>query len=115
MDVRPTPNILWRLFALTGIGTMTWLSVDDRAWEQFSDATGDAVPRQTIRGAVVVTIGLHLLEAIFAGSRARRSGLEHPGRWARSALLYGFPVLRRLGKARRGAVAVTADELPVAA
>ena len=103
MDVRPTPNILWRLFVLIGVGLLSWLSVDDRAWSRVSEATGDAVPRRAVRGAVVVTAVLHLLEALVVGRRARRAGLDRPGRWARSALVYGFPVVRRLSQARRDA------------
>lgn len=94
---------------------MTWLSVDDRAWSRFSDATGDAVPRQTIRSALGLTVALHLLEALFAGISARRAGLARPAHWAGSALLYGFPVLKRLGRARRMDAAPVNDELAAAA
>ncbi len=107
MDVRPTPNILWRLFVLSGVGILSWISVDDRAWGRFSEATGDAVPRQGVRGVVVATLAVHVLEALVVGRRARRAGLEHPGSWARSTLLYGFPVMRRLSRARRGSAEAT--------
>jgi hypothetical protein len=101
MDVRPTPNLLWRAFVLIGLGTLTVLSTSDQAWDRFRDATGGAVPRQTVRQLVIGTLGVHAVEGLLAGARARRSGLAHPARWGLSTFLWGFPVLRRLGRARQ--------------
>lgn len=101
MDVRPRPNLLWRLFVVIGLGTLVLLSVSDDAWDRWRDAVGDVVPRAAIRRLVVGTLGVHALEAMLAFGRARRAGLDHPGRWALSTFLWGFPVLSRLGRARR--------------
>lgn len=99
--IKPRPNILWRMFVLGGIGTMVAVSVDDNAWDAFDEATGGAVDRDTVRAATAGTIGLHLVEALIVWRLARKGGLDRPGRWARSALLWGFPVMRRVRKARR--------------
>ena len=49
--ISPRPNILWRLFVLTGLPTMAVLSINDDAWARWEDTVGDAVPRERIRGA----------------------------------------------------------------
>lgn len=110
MAVRPQPNILWRLFALTGIGTMKALSLSDQAWEQWEANVGDVVPRSTIRKVLAATIGLHVAEAVWVHRSARRASVDRPGRWTRAALLYGFPVMLRLRKVkRRGEIGVVVD------
>lgn len=114
MDVRPTPNLIWRLFVLFGMGTLAVLSTSDQAWERFRSVAGDAVPRDAIRRLVVGTLGVHAAEAVITAARARRSGLAHPLRWGMSAFLWGFPVMGRLRRARR-ALPVTSDVDPLVA
>ena len=110
MAVRPSPNFLWRLFALVGIGTMTALSFSDQAWEQWEANVGDIVPRSTIRNVLAGTVGVHAAEAAWVHRSAKRAGFDKPGRWTRASLLYGFPVMFRLRKAKRsGEIAVIAD------
>jgi hypothetical protein len=102
MTVRPTPNLAWRLFALTGIGAMAALVLSDDVWERWEDTVGDVVPRSTIRAVLTGTAGVHLLEALLVHRAAKRHGVSHPLRWTFSTLLYGFPVMfrvRRAGKA----------------
>lgn len=99
MSVRPRPNILWRLFAVGGVATMTGLSLNDQVWEQWRDNIGDVVPRSAIRKLLAGTVGLHVVEAAFVHRSAREAGVDRPGRWARTALLYGFPVMLRLRRA----------------
>ncbi len=99
--VSPRPNLLWRLGVLTGLGTLTTLSVSDTAWQQWEENVGDAVPRSTMRNLVVGTVAVHAVEAVAALRSARAAGLDRPGRWARLTFLFGFPVLLRLRKARR--------------
>ncbi len=101
----PKPNILWRLFVLGGLGTATVVSIDDRAWEAFDEATGNTVSRDAVRTMVASTAGLHVLEAAAAHRSARRAGLERPWRWSFATLIYGFPVLFRLRRARRAQAA----------
>ncbi len=96
----PTPGLLWRIFVLTGVGTMTAVTVDDRAWEAFSDATGGAVKRSTISGVLVGTAGIHAVEALATYRSAKKAQLNRPMWWGLSALLWGFPVMRRLRKAK---------------
>ncbi len=95
------PSLLWRLFVITGMGTAIAVSVDDNAWEAFDDATGGATDRDTIRAITGAAVGLHVLEAVPAWFMARRAGLDKPRRWAFATLLWGFPVHRRIRKARR--------------
>lgn len=95
------PTLLWRLFVLSGMSTMIAVSVDDNAWEAFDDATGGSMDRETIRATTGAAIGLHVVEAIVACVMAKRAGLPKPRKWAAATLLWGFPVLRRLRKARR--------------
>ena len=95
------PNILWRLFVLAGVGTAGAVTVSDEAWEQYKGVAGDAVPREAFRSLLVGTAALHVAESALVYSKARRAGLERPGRWARATLLWGFPVLLRLRKAKR--------------
>jgi hypothetical protein len=105
MDVSPRPNLLWRLFVLVGLGTAGAVTVSDEAWERFKDVAGDAVPRELMKNVFVGSVGLHAAEGVLAYGSARRAGLERPGRWFRATLLWGFPVLLRLRKAKRAAAA----------
>jgi len=101
--ISPRPNLLWRLFVLTGIPTMVVLSINDDAWARWEDTVGDAVPRERIRGLAIGTAAVHVTESAFVYRSARRSGVPKPGRWALATLVYGFPVLGRLRKAKRAA------------
>lgn len=95
----PTPPLAWRAFALGGIGTMTALTVSDAAWAAWRARLGPRPPRKVIAGVLAGTAAVHVIEAAVVGRRARAAGLDHPGRWARTALLYGFPVFGRLAEA----------------
>ncbi len=101
MAVRRSPNLLWRLFALTGIGTMAVLVLSDDVWERVEDTVGDVVPRSTIRNVLAGTVGVHVLEALLVHRSARKHGVDHPMRWAFTTLLYGFPVAFRVRKAAK--------------
>lgn len=103
--ISPRPSLLWRLFVLTGMSTLIAVSVDDNAWDAFDDATGGATDRDTLRAITGAAVGLHLGEAVAACVLAKRSGLDKPRKWAFAALLWGFPVHRRLRRARRAALA----------
>lgn len=92
------PNILWRAFALGGMSTLGAISVSDEAWSWWEENITDAVPRSTVRSIFWSAAAMHLVEASMAGRRARRAGVEHPGAWRRTALLYGFPTFRRLNR-----------------
>lgn len=100
MDVRPRPNILWRLFVLVGLGTAGAVTVSDEAWETWQDVAGDAIPRDVFRSVFLGSLGLHAAESLYVYLAARRGSVSHPCRWAISALLWGFPVTRRLRRAR---------------
>ena len=102
-EITPRPTLPWRVAVLGGLGTATVLSVDDDAWEAFDEATGRTTSRDAIRALAAGTVVVHVLEAAAAHRSARRAGLEHPGRWGRATLLWGFPVLLRLHRARRAA------------
>lgn len=100
------PNLLWRLFVLAGLGTAGAVTVSDEAWEQFKNVAGDAVPREAFRSLLVGTAALHAAESTLVYGSARRAGMERPGRWARATLLWGFPVMLRLRRAKRAELAV---------
>jgi hypothetical protein len=99
--LRPRPGLLWRLFVLGGVGTMAAVTVNDEAWEQFRGVTGDSVSREQVRQLLVGTAAVHAGEAVLTLLRARRIGVAHPWRWAFANLVWGFPVMFRLGRAKR--------------
>lgn len=103
MDVSPRPNLLWRIFVLLGLGTAGAVSVSDEAWERWHSVAGDTIPRDVMRSVFFGSVAVHVAESGAAYASARRAGLDRPGRWARSALLWGFPVLLRLRRAARSA------------
>jgi hypothetical protein len=109
MAVRPRPNILWRLFVIIGVGSMTALTLSDDAWAAWEENVGDVVPRATIRNLLVGTLGLHALEGVLVTRSAARSGQDHPGRWGLSAFFWGFPVIFRLRRAN-GSAEMVFDE-----
>lgn len=78
---------------------MAAVTVDDRAWERFRNATGDAVSRDQVRQLLLGTLVVHAGESLLAFRRARRSGVGRPVRWSLATMVWGFPVLRRLRKA----------------
>jgi hypothetical protein len=90
------PSLLWRLFVLGGVATMTALSTNRKAWEAWEDNVTDAVPRSAIQTALLGTVGLHVLEASAAARMADRRGVTPARPWVLSTLAYGFPVLNRL-------------------
>jgi hypothetical protein len=104
-ETSPTPNLLWRLFVLVGMGTMGAVTVDDSAWEAFDDATGQTLSRDAIRALFIGTVAVHSAEAMSAYGSARRAGVRRPLRWGLSTFMWGFPVLLRLRRAKRQAAA----------
>lgn len=105
--VDPRPSLAWRAPVLVGISTLKLLSISDTAWEAWEDKVGTVLPRRAVRGLLGGTLAVHVVEAVVAHRRATTAGLDQPGRWARTTLLYGFPVLGRLRRAT-AAVAVEA-------
>ena len=105
-EITPKPNLLWRLFVLAGVGTSAVVSIDDDAWEAFDEATGQATSRDAIRALFAGTVVLHALEGAAAWRSARKAGLNRPFRWGLSTLMWGFPVLLRLRRARRAELGV---------
>ena len=99
--IDPRPSLLWRLSVLAGVSTLEVLSFSDAAWEAWEERVGDAIPRDALRGILAATYATHLVEAAAAYGMAKGAGLENPGRWARTTLLYGFPVFSRLRRAKR--------------
>jgi Domain of unknown function (DUF4499) len=103
MSISHRPNLLWRLFVLVGLGTAGAVTLSDEAWEQWHNVAGDTVPRDVFRSVFWGSAALHVAEGGVAYVSARRGGLERPGRWARATVLWGFPVLFRLRRAKRAA------------
>lgn len=90
------PTLLWRGFALGGLTTLGALSLNNEAWEWWKANVTDAVPREVMQGLFWGTIGIHIGEAALVRRRAGKAGLDERGAWSRTALLYGFPTLRRM-------------------
>lgn len=86
---------------LVGLGTAGAVTLSDEAWEQWRNVAGDSLPRDTIRSIFWGSAALHVAESGVAYATARSADMERPGRWARATMLWGFPVLRRLRRARR--------------
>ncbi len=101
MTTSPRPNVLWRIFVLLGLGTAGAVTLSDEAWEQWHNVAGDTIPRDAMRSVFWGSVTLHVAEGGVAYVSARRGGVERPGRWARSTVLWGFPVLLRLRRAKR--------------
>lgn len=95
------PNLLWRLFVLTGLGTSVAVSVSDEAWSLWTSVAGDKIPRETMRSIATGGVALHVAESGAAYVAARRGKVAQPGRWAVSTLLWGFPVMLRLRTEKR--------------
>lgn len=98
MEPSPRPSLLWRLFVLLGVGGAAAVTFSDDAADIWEDATGGAVPRETVRAVFFGTLGLHAVEALIVSIKATRAGVGHPLRWGMRTLLWGFPVMRRLKK-----------------
>lgn len=103
MAISPRPNLLWRAFVVLGLGTAGAVTLSDEAWEQWHNVAGDAIPRDVFRSVFWGSAALHVAEGGAAYAAARRAGLERPGRWGRSTVLWGFPVMLRLRRAKRAA------------
>ena len=100
-EIGPRPSVLWRLFVLTGIPVMTVLATNDRAWESWESAVGDTVPRDRIRKMLAGTAALHATESVLTYRSAKKAGVPHPRRWGLATLVYGFPVVLRLRRAKK--------------
>ena len=100
MSSARTPSLAWRLFVVAGVGTSVALTVSDPAWEKWKSVAGEKLPRKVFRSLLVGTAAIHSAEAATSYVSARRSNLDQPGRWAVSTFLWGFPVMRRMRKAK---------------
>ena len=89
------PSILWRLFVVVGVGTMSALTFSDAAWEKWHSAVGERPTRDQVRSLLFGTLGIHAAEAAVTFGRARRAGVDGAGTWALSNFLWGFPVMNR--------------------
>jgi hypothetical protein len=98
------PSLAWRAFVIAGVGTSVAVTVSDDAWEKWKGVAGETIPRDVMKSFVVGTGAVHVSESLWSFRAARRAKLDHPGRWALSTLLWGFPVMRRL-RAQRKALA----------
>ena len=85
------PSLLWRVFVLTGIGTMKVLSIYDPAWEWWEKNVTTAIPRRTIRAVLAGTIALHFLEARATRRVAREAHLDYVPARVFSTFVWGFP------------------------
>ena len=97
--VRPS----WAWFALLdgGIVALVILASHEGVHTVASGASPLPLPSQEVcRYMLVGTAAIHVAEAVFAGSMARRRGLSPRG-WRRQTLTVGFPsllALRRIQK-----------------
>ena len=98
------PSLLWRLFVVVGVGTLSALTFSDAAWEKWEATVGERPSRDQVRRLLVGTAGIHAAEASVTYVRARRAGVDGAGAWALSNFLWGFPVMARYRRSHGGAV-----------
>ena len=100
MSTSHRPSLLWRIFVVLGVGTMSALTFSDSAWEKWKATVGEKPSREQIRQLLVGTAGIHVAEAAVTYGRAKKAGMDGAGGWALSNFLWGFPVMGRFNKAR---------------
>ena len=95
------PSWLWFLLLDGGIVVLANLALNGRAYERAGEVSGDALPpREVLQALLVGTAVIHAAEAIAAGRRAKRRGLDPRG-WRLQTFVVGFPSLLALRRARR--------------
>lgn len=95
------PSWLWFLLLDGGIVVLASLALNRRAYERAAELSGDALPpRESLQVLLVATGVIHAAEAVVAGRRAARHGLEPRG-WRRQTFVVGFPSLLALRRAGR--------------
>ena len=60
MSTSHRPSLLWRLFVVVGVGTMSALTFSDAAWEKWRATVGEKPSRDQVRQLLVGTAGIHL-------------------------------------------------------
>ncbi len=84
----------WFVLLDGGIVALCVLSASDAAHRRVA-AVVPLPPRRALQALLAATAVIHVAEAAYAGSAARRRGLP-AGPWARQTLAVGFPSLRAL-------------------
>jgi Domain of unknown function (DUF4499) len=95
------PSWLWFLLLDGGVVVLATLALNGRTYEQGSRLSGDRLPpREVLQAMLVGTAVIHAAEAVAAGRRARRRGLDPRG-WRLQTLVVGFPSLLALRRSGR--------------
>ena len=100
------PSVLWRLFVVVGVATLSALTFSDSAWEKWRATVGERPTREQVRQLLFGTAGIHAAEAVITYGRAKRAGLDNAGTWATANFLWGFPVMRRFARSQSGLGAI---------
>jgi hypothetical protein len=92
------PALFWYALLDSGIASLAVLASSQGAYDTVSSRL-PVPPRSLLQAAVVGTVLVHVGEATFAYRTAKAAGMDRSaGRWAREALLVGFPSLLLLRK-----------------
>ncbi len=92
------PALGWQVAVLGGLGLLFALAFVPEAYAFWRKHVGPMFPRRVLQGIAVVAIGLHVGEATYAYTLAKREGMATAGRWAWQTLLFGYPSLRLLNR-----------------
>jgi len=90
------PAVGWQVAVLGGLGLLFALAFVPEAYAFWRRSVGPMLPRRVLQGIAAAAIALHVGEATYAYSLAKREGMETAGRWAWQTLLFGYPSLRLL-------------------
>ena len=89
------PAVGWCLAIGSGLGLLFLLAYSSTAYAAWRTSVGPMLPQPVLRGIALGAIGLHVGEAAYAFSAARRNGLNASA-WSWQTLLVGYPSLRLL-------------------
>jgi 3beta-hydroxy-delta5-steroid dehydrogenase/steroid delta-isomerase len=92
------PAVGWQVAVLGGLGLLFALAFVPEAHAFWRKHVGPMFPRRVLQGIAAVAIGLHVGEAGYAYTLAKREGMATAGRWAWQTLLFGYPSLRLLNR-----------------
>lgn len=94
-EVEP-PATGWQVAVLGGLGLLFALAFVPEAYAFWRRNVGPMFPRRVLQGIAAAAVALHVGEATYAYSLAKREGMASAGRWAWQTLLFGYPSLRLL-------------------
>lgn len=99
-DIVERPHVGWWISIIGGLGLTAALALSDGAFAWWSATVTTALSRELIRGIFYGAAFLHVFEASYAFSVAKKLGLASAPGWGLQTFILGFPSLRLLLKRR---------------